>query len=72
MNIEELYRQEKIDELNILRESLKERNERIRELETKVEVLERMLNRVSALQAGLPQPQPLPSVRGTPRRWAVR
>jgi hypothetical protein len=72
MNIEELYRQEKINELAILRESLQERNQRVRELETKVELLEGMLNRLSALQGGLPQPQPLPALRTVPRRWAVR
>lgn len=72
MNVEELYRREKIDELNILAESLRDRDKRIAELEIKVELLEGMLNRASAFQGRLPQPQPLPALKGLPRRWAVR
>ena len=48
------------------------KNRKIWELERRVELLEQMLNRASAQQGGFPQPQPLPSIRRAPRRWAVR
>jgi hypothetical protein len=71
MNIEELVREQKLIELSILQQSLEDRDKRIWELERKVELLEGMLNRVSAFQGGMPQPQPMPAVKSTPRRWAV-
>ena len=72
MNIEELAREQKLAELSILKQSLDDRDRRILELTTKVEILEGMLNRVSALQSGFPQPQPLPAIKTVPRRWAVK
>ena len=72
MNIEEAAQEARLAQLEILRQSLEERDKRIQELETKVEVLEVMLNRTAAFQGGLPQPQPLPAIRHVPRRWNVR
>jgi hypothetical protein len=72
MNIEQLAREQKLAELEILRQSLNERNDRIGELEKKVELLETLLNRAVANNQRLPQPQPFPEIRPTPRRWAVR
>lgn len=71
-NIEDLAREQKLAELEIARQVIADRNERILDLEKKVELLETMLNRTAAFRAGLPQPQPLPALRTVPRRWAVR
>ena len=72
MNIEEAARDNKLAELEILRQSLEDKDERINKLQVRVELLEAMLNRVSAAQAYQPQPQPLPAFRTAPRRWSVR
>jgi hypothetical protein len=72
MNIEETQRDLRLDQLDILRQSLEQRDKRILELETKVEVLEVMLNRSAAFQGRQPQPQPLPAIRNVPRRWSTR
>jgi hypothetical protein len=72
MNIEELARIEKLNELDILRQSLEDKDKRVWELEKRVELLEGMLNHTAAFQGRLPQPQPLPAIRTQPRRWSVR
>jgi len=72
MNIEELARDQKLAELSILRQSLEDRDRRIRDLESKVELLEGMLNRAAAVPGRFPQPQPLPAIKDAPRRWSVR
>jgi len=58
--------------LDIAKQSLDEKDQKIWELLKKVELLEGMLNRVAAQRYNLPQPQPLPALRNTPRRWTVR
>ncbi len=76
MNIhfEQAARENKLAELQILKQSLEEKDKRIWELEKKVERLEGMLNRVAALRGAFPQPQPqpLPAYRDVPKRWSVR
>lgn len=72
MNIEEAARENKLAELDILRQSLEDRNRRIWELEQRVTLLEGMLNKAVALQGAFPQPQPLPALRTVPKRWSVR
>ena len=72
MNIEELARDQKLAELEIAKQVVDDKNRRIWELERRVELLEQMLNRASALQGAFPQPQPMPSIRSAPRRWSVR
>jgi len=72
MNVEEVAREEKLAELEIVRQSLEDKNRRIWELAKRVELLEELLNRLAAQQGRLPQPQPLPAIREVPKRWAVR
>jgi hypothetical protein len=72
MNIEDLAREQKLAEQDIIRQSFEDKNKRISELEQRIEILEGMLNRASAFQGGFPQPQPLPAIRQSPRRWSVR
>ncbi len=76
MNIhfEQAARENKLAELEILKQSLEQKDKRIWELEKKVELLEGMLNRVAALRGAFPQPQPqpLPAYRNVPKRWSVR
>lgn len=70
--LEEAAREEKLAEQSIIRQSFEEKDRKIWELQKKVELLEGMLNRASALAAGLPQPQPLPAIRPVPKRWNAR
>ncbi len=72
VTIEDAARENKLAELEIVRQSFDDKNKRIWELEKKVELLEGLLNRSTAVQANFPQPQPLPAVRPAPRRWTVR
>ena len=72
MNIEDVATEVLVNQLDIARQSIEDRDRRIWELQKKVELLEGMLNRAAAFQGRLPQPQPLPTLRGTPRRWSVR
>lgn len=74
MDIEDAARENKLAELEILRQSLEDRDRRIWELEKKVELLEGMLNRMASARVGYPTPQlqPLPPHRPAPRRWSVR
>jgi hypothetical protein len=69
---EDLTREVRLAQLEIAKQSIEDRDKRIRELELRVELLESMLNRTAAQQGGFPQPQPLPSLRNVPRRWTVR
>ena len=72
MDIEELARETKLAEYEIIRQSFKEKDQKIWELTKKVELLEGMLNRAASLRDYVPQPQPLPAIRNTPRRWNVK
>ena len=77
MDIEQAALENKLAELEILRQSLEARDRRIWELEKKVEILEDMLNRAASVRVQYPQPLPqrLPAGRqglpasGPPRRW---
>jgi hypothetical protein len=62
----------RLNQLEIARQSLEEKDRRIWELLKKVELLESMLNRVAAQRYNQPQPQPLPAIRTQQRRWSVR
>ncbi len=74
MDICEAARENKLAELEILRQSLEERDGRIWELARKIEILEGMLNRWGSLRSAFPQPQPTPfsPLKPAPRRWSVR
>lgn len=74
MNIEDAARENKLAELDIARQVVEDKNQRIWELEKKIELLEKLLNQTAALRAGFPQPQPqpLPAIRTFPKRWSVR
>ncbi len=74
MDIEQEALENKLAELDILRQSLEEKNRRIWELERKIDLLETMLNRMASVRVQYPQPLPqrLPDHRSTPRRWSVK
>ena len=74
MDIEQAARENKLAELEILRQSLEDKNRRIWELEKKIELLEGMLNRMASIRVPYPQPhfQPLPPLRPAPRRWSAK
>ena len=72
MTIEEAATEVLVNQLDIARQSIEDRDRRIWELQKRVELLEGMLNRAAANQGRLPQPQPLPAIRQAPRRWSVR
>jgi hypothetical protein len=74
MDIGQAARENKLAELEILRQSLEERDARIWELAKKIEILEGMLNRWGSLRSAFPQPQPaqFASVKPAPRRWSVK
>jgi hypothetical protein len=74
MDIEQAARDNKLAELEILRQSLEDRDRRIWELEKKIDLLETMLNRMASVRVQYPQPAPqrLPDPRTTPRRWSVK
>ena len=71
MDLEQAARENKLAELEILRQCLEEKNRRIWELEKKAEILEEMLNRAASVRVRYPQPLPqrLPAA---PRRWSVK
>jgi hypothetical protein len=74
MNIEDAARENKLAELEILRQSLEEKERRLWELAKKVELLEGMLNRFGSVGTAFPQPlpRPLPPLQPAPRRWSVK
>ncbi|MBI3292582.1 MAG: hypothetical protein HYZ73_07225 [Elusimicrobia bacterium] len=74
MSIEDDARDAKLAEQEIIRQSLEEKIRRIWELERKVEILEETLNRLASVRGTVPPPgpQPSPTIRPAPRRWAVR
>lgn len=61
-----------VNQLSIAKQCIEERDRRIWELQKRVELLETMLNRAAAQQYGVPQAQPLPAYKTTPKRWTVR
>ena len=72
MNIEEAARENKLAELEILRQSLEDRDRRIWELEKRTEILEEMLNRAASVRVQYPQPLPQRLPVAAPRRWSVK
>ena len=72
MNLEQDAEEFRLNLLEIARQSLEVKDRKIEDLLRKVELLEGMLNRVSAQQYNQPQPQLLPALRHQPRRWSVR
>jgi len=72
MNITEAAEEVLVNQLDIARQCIEERDRRIWELQKRVELLEGMLNRLAAQRSGVPAPQPQPDYKGAPRRWAVR
>ncbi|MFA5976149.1 MAG: hypothetical protein WC859_08315 [Elusimicrobiota bacterium] len=71
-SLEQLAREQKLAELAIARQCLEDKDRKIWELQKKVELLENLLNRASASQGRLPQPQPFQEIRQLPKRWGVR
>ena len=61
-----------VNQLDIARQCIEDRDRRIWELEKRTEILEGMLNRLAARQNGVPAPQPQPAFKPVPKRWAVR
>jgi len=61
-----------VNQLAIARQSIEDRDRRIWELEKRLELLEGMLNRLSAQRYGVPAPQPQPAFKVAPKRWAVK
>ena len=75
MSLEQDLQELRLAEQEIARQSLEDKDRRILELESKVEVLEGMLNRLATQRAAYPQPlpQPLPTFKQQPpKRWSVR
>jgi hypothetical protein len=72
MNIEEAAEEVLVNQLDIARQSIQDRDRRIGDLQIRVEMLEGMLNRLAAQRSGVPAPQPQPAYKTAPRRWAVR
>jgi hypothetical protein len=71
MDIEQAARENKLAELDILRQSLEDRDKRVWELEKRVEILQDMLNRASSIRVQYPQPL-LSANKTAPRRWSVK
>ena len=71
MNIEEAALENKLNELEILRQSLEDRDRRIQELEKKAEILENLLTRAASVRVQYPQPQ-AQKLAPAPKRWSVR
>jgi hypothetical protein len=72
MEIEEAATEVLVNQLDIARQSIEDRDRRIWELQKRVELLEGMLNRLAAQRSGVPAPQPQPAYKTVPRRWTVR
>jgi hypothetical protein len=72
MNIEDAATEVLVNQLAIARQSIEDRDRRIWELERRAELLEGMLNRLAARLNGVPAPQPQPTSKALPKRWAVR
>ena len=71
MTIEEAALENKLNELDILRQSLEDRDRRIQELEKKAEILENLLTRAASVRVQYPQPQ-AQKLAPAPKRWSVR
>ncbi len=71
MNIEQAALENKLAELEILRQSLEDRDKRIQELEKKAEILENLLTRAASVRVQYPQPLPQ-ALAPAPRRWSVK
>lgn len=72
MTIEDAAEELVINQLDIARQSLDQKDRQIWELQRRVELLEEMLNRAAAQRQGFPVPQPMPAIKPAPRRWAVK
>jgi len=65
-NAEELQ----VNSLTIARQSLEEKDRKIGQLLTRIDVLESMIARLAAQR--VPQTQTAAAVKSSPRRWSVR
>ena len=72
MNIEDAATEVLVNQLDIARQSIEDRDRRIWELQKRIELLENMLNRLAAQRSGVPAPQPQPVYKTVPKRWTVR
>ena len=72
MNIEDAAEEVLVNQLDIARQSIEDRDRRIGDLLIRVEMLETMLNRLAAQRTGVPAPQPQPAYKAVPRRWTIR
>ena len=70
-DIEQAALENKLAELEILRQSLEDKDRRIQELEKRAEILEGLLIRAGSVRVPFPQPLPqrLPAAN---RRWSVK
>jgi len=72
MDIDQAATEVLVNQLEIARQSIEDRDRNIWELQKRVELLEQMLNRAAAQQSGVPAPQPQPAYKTVPRRWTIR
>ena len=72
MDIEQAATEVLVNQLDIARQSIEDRDRRIWELQKRVELLEQMLNRAASQRYGVPAPQPQPAGKALPKRWTVR
>jgi len=72
MDIEQAATEVLVNQLDIARQCIEDRDRSIRELQKRVELLEQMLNRAASQRYGVPAPEPQPAIKAVPRRWTVR
>jgi hypothetical protein len=61
-----------VNQLAVARQSIEERDQKIWELQTRVELLENLLNRLGSQSYGVPSPQLQPIAKPAPKRWSIR
>lgn len=73
-NLEKDYLELRLAEQEILRQSLDEKNEKIKDLERELETMRNMLNSavMAPRPAYAPAPARSPKAGPVPRRWSVR
>ena len=71
MDIEQAATEVLVNQLDIARQCIEDRDKRIWELQKRVELLEQMLNQAAAQRYGVPAPQAQPAFKAVPRRWTV-
>ncbi len=72
MDIQDAATEVLVNQLDIARQSIQDRDRTIWELQKRVELLEQMLNQLAARQTGVPVPQAQAAYKPVPRRWTLR